>query len=190
MFVPLGGPACVQRMAVDQYPPGTMRVGWMAASDYTDCLAASVAMCANYVLDAQWFSPAKIREGTSEAGLDHTLVAGVQAWLGGQGLEMTPLVGELSDDAPLGLGWWVLQRGYPVICVINKSGGNADYNHAVVVIGIDGGSAESAEGVYVLDPASSKRLERWERLKFLHYWGSAGSVMLPLFETPRDARGT
>lgn len=116
-------------------------------------------------------------------------MADVQAWLGERGFELKPLVGELSDDPPLGIGWWLLERGYPVICVINKFAGNADYNHAVVIIGMKGGgSAESAETVYILDPASPKRIEQWERLKFVHYWGSAGRVMLPLFETPPKAR--
>ncbi len=75
-----------------------------------------------------------------------------------------------------------------MICVVNKFGGNADYNHAVVVIGIAGdGSADSVQRLYILDPASPKRLEQWDRLTFLHYWGSAGRVMLPLFERPPDA---
>lgn len=188
LVLSIGGPSCAKRVAVDEFPPGTVRVGYLAATDYTDCLVASVSMCANYVLGGRRFSPVELRRDLTAAGLDHALVADVGPLLAERGFELRPLVGELSDAPPLGLGWWVLQRGYPVTCVVNKFAGNADYNHAIVVIGINGGgSAESAEAVYVLDPASPKRLERWERLEFLHYWGSAGRVMLPLFETPGDA---
>ena len=39
----------------------------------------------------------------------------------------------------------------------------------------------------VLDPASPKRLERWDWLTFEHYWGSAGRIILPIFERPRGS---
>jgi hypothetical protein len=181
----MSGATCNRRVAVDRYPTGALQVRFVEASGYTDCLVASVVMCANYVAGHDRLDPDRVRGGLAAAGLDPTRIADVRGWLDQERLELTPLRGRLSDADGIGLGWWVLGRGYPVICVINKFAGNADYNHALVVIGFDGaGSADSASGVYLLDPASPKRLERWDRLTFEHYWASAGHVMLTLYETP------
>jgi len=183
------GASCQKRVAVDHFPPGALQVGYVAAANYTDCLVASVVMCANYVRGSEWCSAARLRSELTAAGKDPALTGDMRSWLAGRNITMIALRGELSDAQPTGLGWWVRQRGYPVTCVVNRHAGKADYNHAVVVIGIDArGATADAEAVYVLDPASPKRLERWDRLSFEHYWGSGGSVMLPLFETP--GRGT
>ena len=40
---------CTKRKAVDQFPPGVLRVRYMPAIDWTDCMVASTVMCANYV---------------------------------------------------------------------------------------------------------------------------------------------
>jgi hypothetical protein len=174
-------------MAVDTFPAGVLQVRFVPAISYTDCLVASAVMCANYVTVSDRFSPAELRGDLEAAGLDPTRVADVKGWLADQRVTMQPLTGSLSDRELTGLAWWLLRGGYPVICVMNKFAGNADYNHAVVVIGIEGGGgAESAEAVYLLDPASPRCLERFDRLTFLHYWGSAGNMMLPVFETPPD----
>ena len=180
------GATCEQRTAVTDFPPGTLRVRFAAAARYTDCLVSSVVMSVRYVLDTQWLSPAQVRSELSAAGLDHTRIADLQAWLKTKNVTMIPLKGELTDAPRIGLGWWLVGRGYPVICVVNKFAGNADYNHAVVVIGMERtGPDPQDRAVYVLDPASPRRLERWDRMTFEHYWGSAGKIMLPLFETPR-----
>jgi len=179
------GATCNRRLAVDQYPPGVLRVRFVAASGYTDCLVAGAVMCANYVTGQKRLSPEEARSELAAAGLDPSRITDVRRWLKKEHFELTPLRGEFTDTEQVGLGWWVLRRGYPVICVINKFAGNADYNHAVVVIGFDGpGSAESAEAIYLLDPASPKRLERWDRLTFEHYWAGGGRFMLPLYQTP------
>jgi hypothetical protein len=177
--------ACRKRVAVDRYPAGTLRVRYAPAGDYTDCLIASVVMCANYVVNAERYTTAGLRRDLEAAGLDHTRVGDLQAWLADQAFQMTPLRGDLTRRPPLGLGWWVLERGYPVICVINKHAGNPEFNHAVLVIGLDlDDDIGRVTAVSALDPASEKRLVRWDRSMFAHYWGSAGRVMLPLFERP------
>jgi len=185
------GATCNPRIAVDTFPPGVLRVRFVQAAGYTDCLVVSAVMCANYVAGRDRIAAGRVSDELAAAGLDRTKVADVQRWLREHGYELTPLRGELSDVERVGLGWWVLRRGYPVICVVNKFAGDADYNHAVVVIGFDGAaSAEAAEGVYLLDPASPKRLERWDRLTFQHFWAGAGYAMLPLYQTPDELRET
>ena len=184
------GAGCQRRIAVDTFPAGTVHVRFVPAANYTDCLVASVVMCANYVTASERFEPADVREGLTAAGLDPTRIADVRDYLTGRRLTLQPLTGSFTDRELTGLGWWLLQGGYPVICVMNKNGGNADYNHAVVVIGVGGGdSVASAQTVHYLDPASPRRLESVDRLLFQHYWGSAGKIMLPLFETPGQVAG-
>lgn len=179
--------ACNRRVAATDFPPNSLRVRYVPASDYTDCLVASVVMCANYVLGSDHFSPSGVRRELAADGLDPTRIGDVRMWLDGKGIKMVPLKGELSDTPPLGLGWWVQERGYPVICVVNKFGGNAEYNHAVVVIGVETGETAGQLGaVYVLDPASPRGVERWEHRTVEHYWRSTGQIMLLLFEAQRQ----
>ena len=180
---------CRKRIAVDSYPPGVLRVRFVQAHDYTDCLVAATVMCANYVAGANRLQPLQVREGLQGAGLDPTQVEAMRTWLAQVGFELVPLKGEFSDQPQTGLGWWIHQRGYPAICVINRFAGDADYNHAVVVIGFDPpGPASEAQGVYLLDPAAAKRLVRLEIKRFEHYWACGDYVMLPLFETPAELR--
>lgn len=189
LVMPVSG--CYQRIAVDRFPPGVLQVRYVRAASYTDCLVAAAVMCASYVTASDRFAAATMRGDLEAAALDPARIADVKAWLAQRDLTLQPLTGSFSDKELTGLGWWLCRGGYPVTCVINKFAGNADYNHAVVVIGIDGGGGiESAQGVYYLDPASPRGLERLDRLTFLHYWGSAGNMMLPLFETPRAPRST
>jgi hypothetical protein len=183
----LMGATCHKRVAVEDYPPGAMRVRYVAATDYSECLVASVVMCGNYVLNSNRMTPEQVERDLADAGLDHTRVGDMRTWLKTQGIQMTPLKGRYSSEPPNGLAWWVLDRGYPVICVVNRHAGDAEYNHAVLVIDVKiNETSEAPEGVYVLDPASPKRIEHIERQMFEHYWGSAGSVMLPLFEAPHE----
>ena len=184
------GAGCQRRIAVDTFPPGALPVRFVPAANYTDCLVASVVMCANYVTASERFEPAIVREGLTAAGLDPTRIADLRVYLAGRRLTLQPLTGSFTDRELVGLGWWLLQGGYPVICVMNKNAGNADYNHAVVVIGVGrGDSVASARTVHYLDPASPRRLESVDRLLFRHYWASAGHIMLPLFETPGEVAG-
>jgi len=190
------GATCERRIAVDDYPPGTLQVRFVPAMRWTDCLVAGVTMCANYVAGSSRLDPSRIRTGMTEAGLDPTRIADMRTYLAENGWELTPLHGRLSGEPETGLIWWVLERGYPILCVVNKYAGNADYNHAVVVIGFEGppqavpsepgrvAPVLGVDKVCLLDPASPKRVECWDRLTFEHYWGSAGRIMLPLYEKP------
>lgn len=176
-----------RRIAIDQYPPGTLHVRYVKALEYTDCLVAAAVMCANYVTGSTRFDADDLRREVLASGGDPSRVADVSRYLADHRVTMQALKGEPTHEPLVGLGWWVLEGGYPVACVINEFGANADYNHAVVVIGVDGAAdLTRAEGLYVLDPASPRRVERLDRLTFLHYWGSAGNVMLPVFETPPE----
>ncbi len=184
----LGASGCAERIAIDKFPPGVLRVRYMPANDWTDCMVACTVMCANYVTRTDRFASSKLRDELEAEGLDVGRVGDVTQWLAKKRITLQALTGEYSSEDLVGLGWWVLEGGYPVICVINKLGGNADNNHAVVVIGVEGqGGIESAKKVYVLDPASPKRLETWEPILFRHYWGSAGNIMLPMYKTPDEA---
>jgi len=181
---------CQRPQTVDAFPAGAIPVRYVPADDPTDCLAASVVMSANYVLGHDQFTTKKMRQELRGAGMDPSRTADVRSWLESYDLYLTPLVGELTDKPPLGLVWWVQKRGYPMVCVINRHAGDSAYNHAVVVIGFefDAGSPQSAT-VHVLDPASPRRLESWERDVFDHYWASAGRVMMPIYEAPRMVAG-
>lgn len=180
---------CHQRLAVDHYPPGTLQVRYVPAGDYSECLLASTVMCANYVSGSHRFSLTRMRDELRADGLDPTRVGDVARWLSSYRLTLTPVAGQFGDQELLGLGWWLDQGQYPVICVMNKHAGNAEYNHAVVVIGTEGtGPLEDARAIFLLDPASPRRVERMEPLAFRHFWNTAGRIMLPLFETPPQAQ--
>ncbi len=184
------GSGCEKRIAVDVYPPGALHVRYVPATNYTDCLVASAVMCANYVTNSDSFQPAGLRHEVTAVGGDPARIADVRDWLAGRRLTMQPLTGSFDSRELTGLGWWLLEGGYPVICVMNRWAGNAEYNHAVVVIGVAGGdSVETAATIHYLDPASPRRLVSVERLTFQHFWNSAGNIMLPVFRTPRELAG-
>jgi hypothetical protein len=125
--------------------------------------------------------------------LDETRPGDVQAWLDRQpdDLSLITLRGTLSDAPPTGLHYWLLQRGYPVVCVVNKTGQSADYNHAVVVIGIDTAAPGAADGqpqvIHYLDPASPKRVEQCGRDEFETWWARCQNVMGLVVRRPRSA---
>lgn len=175
---------CSQHSEIVEYPAGALKVRFMPADDYTDCLVASTVMCANYLRGHNRFDSKEIRQEMAAAGLDHTRVDGISQWLSGHRMRMVPIRGELSDEPPRGVGWWILSRGHPVICVVNKYGDDADYNHAVVVIGVEVDAGGRIVALDVLDPASDKRLERWPRSEFEKYWSKTNQAMLPMFDTP------
>lgn len=173
---------CEKRAAIDQYPRGALQVRYVPANDLTDCLLASTVMCANYVAGSDRLQPSTMRQALESGGLDPSRISDMQTWLAGREFKLLALKnGELSDKPSVGLQWWVAQRGYPVICVINKFAGKADYNHAVVVIGF-GEDEDDGQTVHYLDPASPSRVVTKDRRLFEHYWTNADRVMLPLIE--------
>ncbi|GJM24933.1 MAG: hypothetical protein DHS20C16_13480 [Phycisphaerae bacterium] len=187
---------CHRRLAVDEYPPNALKVRYVSATDFTDCLLASAVMCMNYVVGQDRFAAPRVRQQMDSEGFDLTRVGDVRMFLEGRRIKLIPLKGELSTEPPLGLAWWVISRGYPVICVVNEEeGAPEEFNHAVVVIGVDvddNGDNGSDNGsgigdVIVLDPASQKRLERWDRETFLSRWQPTGNVMLLVFDVANHA---
>ncbi len=175
---------CHRRIAVDEYPQSALKVRYVAATDFTDCLLASAVMCTNYVIGQDRFKAPRVREQLASEGLDLTRVGDVRLFLADRHIKLIALKGELGNEPPLGLAWWVISRGYPVICVVNEEeGAPEEFNHAVVVIGVELDDTEGAVGdVIVLDPASQKRLERWDRETFLSRWQPTGNVMLLVFD--------
>ncbi|MCA9250910.1 MAG: hypothetical protein KDA54_07225 [Phycisphaerales bacterium] len=180
---------CHRQIAVDAYPPNALKVRYVSATDFTDCLLASAVMCVNYVVGQDRFEATRVRKQLADEGLDLTRVGDVRAFWADRRIKFIPLKGELTNEPPMGLAWWVVSRGYPVICVVNQEeGAPEEFNHAVVVIGVDVDDNNGAVGdVIVLDPASAKRLERWDRETFLSRWVPTGNVMLLVFDASNQA---
>ena len=142
------------------HPEGTLRVGYEEASAPTSCLVASVAMAANYVRGERRFTEPSLRTALKEQGLDETYVADLKTFLAKNNLDLVVLAGELDGKPPTGLRFWAVDRGYPVICVINQHGGDPQFNHAVVVTGFSANAGDpSADIVYYLDPATREPLQ-------------------------------
>jgi hypothetical protein len=139
-------------------------------------------MVANYVLDSERLTSPVLRDAMGRAGLDHTQVGDMASILEQWALELIPLRGTLRGRPPISLAWWVMQRGYPVICVINQAEGKPDHNHAVVVVGMVLAENDAETEVFVLDPSAGKHLFTWTGTVFQQYWNSAGRVMLPMVE--------
>ncbi len=180
---------CYRRIAVDQYPSNALKVRYVAATDLTDCLLASSVMCMNYLAGQDRFAAPRLRQQMSADGLDMTRVGDMREFLADRRIKLIPLKGELAADPPLGLIWWVVSRGYPVICVVNQEeGAPEEFNHAVVVIGVDVDDNKDIVGdVILLDPASQKRLERWTPEKFLERWIPTGKAMLLMFDVSNQS---
>ena len=178
---------CSRHRESIQFPAGVLHVPYVPAADLTDCLVASTVMCANYIRGHNQFSSKQARQELAAADLDHTRVGSIRRWLAGHDMRMVPIQGELSNVPPRGLAWWILSRGHPVICVVNKHGGDADYNHAVVVIGVTLDADDHITGLHVLDPASAKQLEYWSRDEFKSAWAPTGHAMLPMFDAPAQS---
>jgi len=180
-----GGAGCESPQPQRQHPPGTLRIPYERADSHTGCLTASVAMVANYVLGEYRFSEKRLRHALERADLDETDPADVKNYLESVGLHLAIFRGELDGKPPLGLEYWVLQRGYPAICVINTHGGDPNLNHAVVVIGFSRTDApESADTIYYLDPATADPLQKMPADEFERAWARAGHTMMVVVRPP------
>ena len=176
------------RVDVETIPPQCLQVLYQPSSSYTSCLVASVVMTGNYVEGAQILDEFKARREIKELNLDETRIGDIRKWLSTKRLVLMPMAGKLSDRPPLGLGYW-LKRGYPVICIINQKGGNPDYNHAVVVIGVEAPPEtpiNRVEKIYYLDPSTPKRVESCAPTEFLTIWDRAQQAMLLIVKKPRQ----
>lgn len=167
------------------YPAGALQVRYESATHHDTCLVASVAMAANYLLNEQQFTEDSIRQGLQQAKLDPTRIGDVETYMGQQGLHLVTLRGRMDGKPPASLRYWLLQRGYPVVCVINRQADNPDYNHAVVVIGISQTAPpESADMIHYLDPASPRQLHSQELGEFESLWSRGQNAMLIVVAPP------
>jgi hypothetical protein len=181
----LAATGCEQPRQSAKYPEDTLQVRYEASTAYSGCLIACVAMAANYLLDKQEFSETGIRQVMRQARLDETRIADVRNFLSGKGLHLVTLSGGLDGKPPGSLGYWVRERGYPAICVINRQVGEPGFNHAVVVIGISGtGPVDSADTIHYLDPSSPKQLHSEEAGVFEANWSRGQNAMLIVVHPP------
>jgi hypothetical protein len=181
----LAAAGCEQPRRSAKYPEGTLPVRYEASTAYSGCLIACVAMAANYLLDKTEFSEAGTRQAMRQAGLDETRITDVKKYLAGKGLDVVALSGCLDGKPPVSLEYWVRQRGYPAICVINRQAGDPGFNHAVAVIGISGtGRVDSADTIHYLDPSSPKQLHSEEVGSFEANWARGRHAMLIVVHPP------
>lgn len=188
LIAPAMWAGCVppHRVAVERHPPGTLKVRFEATTSDTSCLVASAVMAANYLQNKTRFTEPAMRRAMRQRGLDESRVADVAAFLQSNGLELIALQGQRSLDRPTGLGYW-LRRGYPPICIINKIGKSADYNHAVVVIGFDRPNDDPARDetiIYYLDPSSPRQLESGSARQFDGWWSAGQRALLIVTAAP------
>lgn len=180
---------CDRPVRIAKYPEGSLHVRYEQATTYSTCLVASVAMAGNYLLGERRFSEYGIRNDIERTGRDVTLVRDLQAYLADEGLDLHALSGQLGDEAPTGVGFWVKQRGYPAICVINRVSEDPAFNHAVVVIGIspnrEGGSTDI---IHYLDPSVPEPLQSMDAAAFEELWARCEHALLIVAVAPADRR--
>jgi len=170
---------CESPNRIAKYPEGSLRVRYEEATTHSSCLVASIAMAANYVVGERRFSENGIREDLKRAGLDESRVRDLKTYLAGQDLHLVTLAGSLEGDPPIGLQYWLLRRGYPVICVINRDPVDPNFNHAVVLIGISTtGDIESTDRIHYLDPSSVSPLHTDDATKFEADWARGQYAMM------------
>ena len=180
---------CETPNRIAKYPEGSLRVRYEEASTYSSCLVASVVMAANYVTGERRFSENGIREDVRRAGLDESRVGDLKTYLAGEGLHLVTLAGSLDGKPPTSLRYWLLRRGYPVICVINRDPVDPNFNHAVVLIGISTtGDVESADRIHYLDPSSVDRLHADDAATFEALWARGQHAMMVVISPPPDSR--
>lgn len=170
------------------FPPNTLPVRYEPSTSHTTCLVASVAMASNYLLGERRLTEVSIREEMKAAGRDETSIEDLRTYLQGKGLYLLTLSGELDGKPPASLRYWLLERGYPVICVINRNGDDPAFNHAVVVTGIEHTDpAVSADKIVYLDPSVGQVLHKDEEKEFDLLWQRGRRAMLIVVNPPPGA---
>lgn len=168
------------------YPAGVLDVRYEPATHFASCLVASVAMAASKV-DGHLYNEPEIRRQLREAGLDETRPHDLDTWLATRRLDLLILAGRLDDRPPFGVEYWVMQRGYPAICIVNRSGEDTRYNHAIVVIGVQRKVTDhpgTTDTLYYLDPASKRGLETVDRETFEMWWSRGQRTMMVVVKPP------
>jgi len=175
---------------VVSHPPGTLRVVYEQSTVHSSCLVASAVMAANYLLDRRVLTEEGVRQELAARGRDETRVADIRAFLAEQGLHLVVLQGRLDGEPPAGLEYWLKNRGYPVICVINRQPGDPAFNHAVVVIGISSNPQKpGVDIIHYLDPSSAEPLHSVERPVFQILWGAGDCAMMVVVRPPEPGPG-
>lgn len=170
------------------YPPNTLPVHFERATQHTTCLVASVAMASNYLLDKRRFTESSIREALYKAQRDETRVEDLKLFLQENGLYLLTLAGRLDGKPPISLRYWLVQRGYPVICVINRQGDDPAANHAVVVTGIQATPGDpTADKIVYLDPSLSNPLHTSDAVEFDVLWQRGQRAMMIVVAPPASA---
>ncbi len=172
------------------HPPGTLPVIYEQSTAHSTCLVASAVMAANYVLDRRVLTEAGVRQELVARGLDETRVADIRAFLAERDLHLVVLQGRLDGEPPVGLEYWLRNRGYPVICVINRQSGDPAFNHAVVVIGISSNpDRPGVDIIHYLDPSSAEPLHSVERAVFEILWSGGDHAMMVVIQPPESGSG-
>jgi hypothetical protein len=179
---------CDQPRRSFKLPDGCVQVRYEAATQYSTCLVASVAMAANYLAESRKFSETRIQKDLKRLGYDETRVGDMKAYLAQapEKLDLISLSGQLDAEPPTGLQYWLEQRGYPVICVINRHPqADPGFNHAVVVIGIcTNPNSGSADIIHYLDPSSADQLHTATADEFEVFWAAGQHVMMVVCRLP------
>lgn len=171
-----------------KYPEGSLRVAFEESSSYSGCLAACTAMAANYLTGERKFSQKGISEALKQVNLDETRTGDLKTWLETQHLYLLTLSGESDGKPPASLRYWLVQRGYPVICVINRHEQDPKFNHAVVVIGFSKTAGDqTADRIHYLDPASAKVLHSEDRKSFETLWARGEHAMMIVIAPPQES---
>lgn len=170
------------------HPQGTLRVLYEQATTRSSCLVAGATMAANYLLGERRFTEPQMRAAMRAAGWDETVVADVKAYLAAHDLYLVTLAGTIDGKPPLGLRYWLQNRGYPVICVVNQHGGDPRLNHAVVVSGILANEVpDSADIVYYLDPSTPEPLQTADMKAFDQMWAYSDRAMMLVVAPPSES---
>lgn len=180
---------CEAPKPIHTFPAGTLPVRYEPATTHSTCLVASVAMAANYLLGERRFSEKQLRTELEQAGKDETLTRDLKDFLETKGLYLIALTGQIDGKPPMSMSYWVVKRGYPTICVINREAGQHAFNHAVVVIGISPKSAEqSADTIHYLDPGTKEPLQSCNAADFETLWSAGGYSMLLVVAPPPESQ--
>jgi hypothetical protein len=190
----LFAPACYKREAIDVYPPNSLHVRYEDVSSDQSCLVASVVMAANYVDPHAELRESAALQEIADAGMDETLVADVKKWIDSKGFKLIHLKGQFNNQPPFGMHYWVQNRGYPVVCIVEKEedkpSEELSFHHAVVVIGVDvDANVDNVDRIHYIDPISIKRLEFDTADDFEASWARGGYGMLLVILPPKPESG-
>ena len=179
---------CQQTRRNHRLPPDCLPVRYEAATTHATCLVSSVVMASNYLLADRRLSERGVQVDLKRLGYDETRVGDLKAYLRQlpERLYLVTLTGQLDAKPPAGLRYWLEQRGYPVICVINRDPrSDPGFNHAVVVIGISTNrKGTSADIVHYLDPSSVEQLHSEPVDEFEMIWAGADHAMMIVCQEP------